>query len=282
MSTARPKPVYEPDRYWNERLEKEFSLAGVGHSSVGLRFNRWAYKVRKQVLIRTLRDFDISLSKEQILELGFGTGFYLDLWREMGAAHVTGFDIADVAVASGRERLKDTGWSLNRGDIGGPLELGPAEGSCTLATAFDVLFHLVEDSSWNGALDNLSRALKPGGHVIIFDKFQKKESGVSHVKRRTLEAYQEALLKRGFEIRTVRPIFYFMNSPATHRGAKKFLAKTAWSLAKTPYKLGKIVGLGETFGGLAGAALYLPELMLSRLFSSGPSTKLLLARKGSP
>ena len=71
-----------------------------------------------------------------------------------------------------------------------------------------------------------------------------------------------------------------MNSPTGLQGGKKILAKTAWSLAKTPYKLGKVIGLGEWCGGMAGAALYLPELMLSKIFSNGPSTKLLLARKG--
>jgi hypothetical protein len=43
MSSAKPsqtqdreRPVYENDRYWNQRLEKDFSLAGVGHAGVGL------------------------------------------------------------------------------------------------------------------------------------------------------------------------------------------------------------------------------------------------------
>ena len=87
VSTAPNKSVYDPDRYWNERLEKDFSLAGVGHSSVGLRFNRWAYKVRKKVLMRTLQEFDISLKNEKILELGCGAGANIRFFEELGCEY---------------------------------------------------------------------------------------------------------------------------------------------------------------------------------------------------
>src|SRR5436190_9036964 len=101
---ARPRPAYENDRYWNTRLEKDFSLLGVGHAGVGLAFNRWAYRVRRAVLLRTMRQAGIKIEGAEILELAFGTGYYLDLWRELNAAHVTGFDITDIAVSDARER----------------------------------------------------------------------------------------------------------------------------------------------------------------------------------
>jgi len=114
---------------------------------------------------------------------------------------------------------------------------------------------------------------------VLFDKFQRTESAVSHVRRRTLAAYREALERRGFELVAVRPIFFFMNSPTDLSGPAKAAFKLAWSLAKLPYKLGRPVGLGEVLGGGMGALLYGPELLLGRLCPSGPSTKLLLARK---
>jgi SAM-dependent methyltransferase len=273
------KVEYDPGRYWNERLSKDFSLAGAGHSGVGLSFNRWAYRVRRHVLIRTLRDAGIEPRGTRILELGFGTGFYLDLWRELGVGHVTGFDITEVAVEAARAHFGGAGWRFEAGDIGAPLPLDATRGTCDIATAFDVLFHLVEEKSWEGALDNLAAGLKPGGHALIFDKFQKKETAVSHVKRRTLARYEEALTARGFEILSVRPIFFFMNSPTDLSGFPKFAFKTAWSLARLPYKIGRPIGLGEVFGGAAGALLYLPEIALSKVFGGGPSTKALIARK---
>ena len=276
------KPQYENDRYWTQRLEREFTLAGVGHAGVGLAFNRWAYKVRRRVLLRALKDLNIPIEGSRLLELGFGTGFYLDLWRERAVKQVIGFDITEIAVNAARERFGSgatAAWRFNKADIGAPLDLGDATGKCDIATAFDVLFHLVEDKNWNGALDNITRALKPGGHAVIFDKYQQVENAISHVRRRTLNTYRDALEKRGFEILTVKPIFFLMNSPTDLRGAGKLAFKTSWSLVKTPYKIGKHVGLGEMLGGAMGAGLYVPELMLSRMFLNGPSTKLLVARK---
>ncbi|MGD0092071.1 MAG: hypothetical protein ABSE73_19330, partial [Planctomycetota bacterium] len=157
--------------------------------------------------------------------------------------------------------------------------LGDLAGQCDLATAFDVLFHLVEEKNWNGALDNIAAALKVGGHAVIFDKLQAVESSIRHVRRRTLAAYSEALAARGLEVLSVHPIFFLMNSPTDLRGLAKLAFKTSWSLVKLPYKLGRHVGLGEVLGGAMGATLYLPELALGRVCSTGPSTKLLLARK---
>lgn len=279
IQNPKSETEYLPQDFWNARLDKDFSLSGVGHTNVGLAFNRWAYAVRRRVLLRNLRAHGIPISGARILELGFGTGYYLDLWRELGAKHVTGFDIVFAAERDARERFKDLNWRFKQGDIGKPLDLDEARGACGLATAFDVLFHVVDEGAWNGALDNLTAALEPGGHLVIFDKFQHVESSGSHVRRRTFENYKQALETRGYEILTVRPIFFFMNSPTDLSGLGGFFARLAWSLAKLPYRIGRPVGLGEAFGWLSGALLYLPELLLGRICPSGPSTKLLLARK---
>jgi SAM-dependent methyltransferase len=273
------KATYDNSRYWTERLEREFNLAGVGHAGVGIAFNRWAYRVRRAVLLRALAAHGITVAGATVLELGFGTGFYLDLWREMNAAHVLGFDITEIAVRAARERFGSAGWRFEQGDIGAPLPLERLAGQCDVVTAFDVLFHLVEDRNWNGALDNIGAALKPGGHAVIFDKYQAVENAVSHVRRRTLAAYREALAARGLEVLSVRPIFFLMNSPTDLSGLGKLAFKASWSLVKLPYKLGRHVGIGEALGGVMGGALYLPELALSRVFSSGPSTKVLVARR---
>lgn len=134
------------------------------------------FPVRRHVLIRTLRNAGVKPRGAKILELGFDRG---------GA-----------------------GWHFEACDIGAPLPLNAAHGACDIATAFEVLFHLIEEKSWKGAPDNLTAEIKPGGHVLIYDTFQKKETAVSHVKRRTLARYEEALHARGFEILPARPIFF--------------------------------------------------------------------------
>lgn len=250
MSTSKQeqdglRPVYQNNRYWTERLEREFTLAGVGRAGVGLAFNTWAYAVRRRVLLHTLAEHKIAVNDARLLELGFGTGFYVDLWREQSVQHVTGFDVTEIAVNAARERFAQSGWRFEQADIGAPLPLQDAQGRCDIATAFDVLFHLVEDGNWNSALDNLAGAVRPGGHVLIFDKYQPVENKIGHMRRRTLEAYNETLEKRGFEIVCVRPIFFLMKSPADLRGFAKLLFNTNWWLVKDAVQLGKHIGWGS-------------------------------------
>ena len=61
-----------------------------------------------------------------------------------------------------------------------------------------------------------------------------------------------------------------MNSPTDLSGLGKLAFKTSWSLTKLPYKLGKAVGVGEILGGAMGAAMFWPELLLTRLFPKRP------------
>jgi SAM-dependent methyltransferase len=225
-----------------------------------------------------LRRFKVGIEGARILELGFGTGFYLDIWHAMKASHVTGFDITDIAVKAAQERYPRD-WNFARADIGKPLPLKERAGTFDLATAFDVLFHLVEDAGWNGALDNIASALRPGGHAVIFDKCQSTESAVGHVRRRTLDSYTKALAARGFEVLAVKPLFVLMNSPTDLSGIGKLAFKTSWSLTKMPFKIGRRVGLGEILGATMGAGMYWPELLLTHALPRGPSTKILLARK---
>ena len=139
MAQATDKPVYDNDQYWNQRLQREFSLAGVGHTGVGLAFNGWAYRVRRSVLRRALREQGIKIAGARILELGFGTGYYLDLWKKLGAGHITGFDITDIAVQAARERFSGAAWRFEKADIGAPLPLGDSAGNIPPGTAFESL-----------------------------------------------------------------------------------------------------------------------------------------------
>lgn len=70
-----------------------------------------------------------------------------------------------------------------------------------------------------------------------------------------------------------------MNSPTDLSELSKFPFKTAWSLARLPYKIGRSAGLGEVFSGAVDAMLYLPEIALGEVFRGGPSTKARVARK---
>src|SRR2546423_14162832 len=84
--------------YWEDRIQTNLGLHGVGYLGYGTPYNDWMYRVRAVVMRRTVRSLPIDLSRSNVLDIGSGVGFYVRLWRELGAKHVTGSGLTGVAV----------------------------------------------------------------------------------------------------------------------------------------------------------------------------------------
>ena len=154
--------------YWETRLGEHFTLDGVGYLGLGKSFNAWMYRVRRVIVMRRLRSLLKELATRDVLDVGSGTGFYIDLWRRLGVRSVTGSDITEKAVEELSARYPSN--RFMRLDIG--AEENPlAEGGFDVATAFDVLFHIVDDEHYRRAFRNIAHALKPGGLLVFTDNF---------------------------------------------------------------------------------------------------------------
>lgn len=87
---------FDPSAYRERRLQP-FDLSVVGHSGLGLRYNRWLYRVRAAVFRRLLRT--ISLPPDaRVLDVGSGTGFYIAEWERAGFTDIVGSDLTAIAV----------------------------------------------------------------------------------------------------------------------------------------------------------------------------------------
>jgi 2-polyprenyl-3-methyl-5-hydroxy-6-metoxy-1,4-benzoquinol methylase len=154
---------YDARRYWDLRLDKHWSLRGVGMLRLGHSWNRWQYRVRRVVFRHIVRSLDVDLSTAKVLDIGSGVGFYINLWRQAGAANVTGVDIADSAVRRLSECLP--GIRFERLDISG--DVGHLGGNYDAVSAMDVLFHIVNDDLYERAFANVYNLLRPGGWFIF-------------------------------------------------------------------------------------------------------------------
>ena len=152
--------------YWEERLRGDYTLGGVGYQGLGEAFNRWGYRARRRVFLRALRAR--AAPGARVLDVGSGTGFYLDLWRELGAASITGSDLT--AVAAERLAVRHPYAEAVRLDIGAESIDLPAA-SFDAISAMDVLFHVTDDARFARALVNAARLLRPGGLLVFSDLF---------------------------------------------------------------------------------------------------------------
>ena len=204
-----------------------------------------------------------------MLDVGSGTGFYVDRWLRLGA-RVTGLDLTEVAVA----RLTGAfpGARFLRGDIGGALDGVQLEpGSFDAASAFDVLFHIVDDAQYALAFRNIAALLRPGGWFLWSDNFLRHgEIRVRHQASRPLAESVRLAEAAGFEIVDRRPMFVLMNYPADTTSR---LLRWAWTAMVAP------AALGEPIGWALGAALYPLERALVRRLRESPSTELMVCRK---
>jgi SAM-dependent methyltransferase len=95
---------FDPLAFWEERLQ-HFDLSAVGYAGLALRYNRWLYRVRSFVFRRTLRRASLNVDSAKVLDVGSGTGFYINEWLRAGANDVIGSDLTGVATGGLEKRF---------------------------------------------------------------------------------------------------------------------------------------------------------------------------------
>jgi SAM-dependent methyltransferase len=275
---VKAEPAFDSSDYWERRLRDHFGLEGVGYLRLGPSYNRWMYRVRGEVFDRVVeeqlgRRGERAEDGLRVLDVGSGTGFYVDRWRRFGA-QVTGLDLTEVAVTRLAASYPEA--SFLRADIGRPLDghLAALAGSLDAVSAFDVLFHIVDDAAYRQALANVARLLRPGGLFLWSDNFIHRPTvRVTHQVSRSLAEITGALAAAGFAVVDRVPMFVLMNYPTDTRWA---LARWAWTALVAPAML------SDFLGGALGAALYPIERRLVRRLRESPSTELMVCRSAGP
>jgi SAM-dependent methyltransferase len=269
-----PGTPFDNKRYWETRLREHYSLAGVGYLRLGRRYNEWMYRVRGDVFDRVAkatgnRQQATGWRGARVLDVGAGTGFYVDRWLRLGA-EVTGLDLTEVAV----EELSRCFPAARfvQADIGGPFgEVPLAPASFDAVSAFDVLFHIVDDAAYARAFRNIAALLRPRGWLLWSDNFLRHPTErVTHQVSRSLAESTAAVEAAGFEVIERVPMFVLMNYPADTTSK---LARWAWTAMVAP------ATLAEPIGWAMGAMLYPLERSLVKRLKESPSTELMVCRK---
>jgi SAM-dependent methyltransferase len=259
----------DPRAYWEDRLAQNYTTGGVGYLGLGEAYNNWMYRVRRHIFLDEVRRSRSDGNNIDVLDIGSGTGFYVDLWHELGISRLTGSDLTTVAV----ERLNEM-YPLDRFVQLDAAERFPFDDAAfDFISMMDVLFHIVDDDDFRRALTNVFRALRPGGHFIFTDNFVRTSAvRIPHQASRRLVDIEQALVQTGFEIMRKRPVFFLMNAPIDSTSR---LHHQWWRF------LTRIVSKRDTLGDVVGAALFPIELALVSRLQEGPSTEIMLCRRRS-
>ena len=253
--------------YWERRLAESDTLSGVGWLGLGEPFNRWMYRVRRWTFVRRLRPL-LGGRRPAVLDVGTGSGFYIERWLELGASSITGADLTDAAVDRLRHRFPAQ--RFIRLDIGAD-DPGLEDEGFDVISAMDVLFHLTEDDAYERAICNLARMLKPGGVLVFTENFVHgpRRSGPHQVSR-SLDEIERLVREAGLVPLWRRPAFVLMNGPVDSTGR---------ALAVGWRALTGVLTRWPNAGTVVGAVLAPLELLLVSTRREGPSTEMMACRK---
>jgi SAM-dependent methyltransferase len=218
--------------------------------------------VRAEALNELFKRRDWPVEGKAVLDVGCGTGFFVDHWLQRGASRVTGVDVTEVSVERLEKRFPKARFVL--ADVSEPgLDV---DGTFDYVSIFDVLYHIVDDKRFEQAVANLSRLCRPGSRVIVTDMFGKRTvEVVKHVRNRSLDRYQEIFSKNGFELLEMKPLFFTLMPPSRVASRPVYWAGTlAWEALT-------FLARWEALGGVVGGWLYRVDSGLRRLFRRGPS-----------
>jgi SAM-dependent methyltransferase len=262
-----PEP-FDPEGYWQGMHLRNEGFEAVGFGGLGLGFNSWMYRVRRRVLRRALRRAGLSAEGAAVFDVGAGTGFYVREWLELGASRVDGSDLSAAAVEGLRDAFPTA--EFVREDVAEPRRAESA-GQYDLVSAFDVLFHIVDDGRFMRAIGNIADLTRPGGHLLLSDNFLHGPAlRGRHQVSRSLEEIDQGLEAAGFESVVRLPMFVLMNKPVDSNSRT---LRLSWRV------ISRICHRSHRAGTALGAVLFLPELLLTATVREGPSTELVVCRR---
>lgn len=198
---------YGPRAYWERRLSNDFSLRGVGYAGFSVRYNEYLYRQKVLALQTALERYDISLTGKAVLDVGCGTGFFIELYSGWGAKAVTGWDITETSVRESRKRYPHC--RIEKVDIAAPLATTER---FDIVNVFDVMYHIMDDDFFAQGLRNTTHLVRPGGYLFLTDRLGGEDSrAAEHVRFRSLKRYTDILTDSQMILLDFVPVFWAMN-----------------------------------------------------------------------
>lgn len=168
--------------------------------------------MRKRVFLRQMRQLSVQLRDVSVLDVGSGTGFWLNMWKSVGVPKVVGSDLTHFAATNLRK--ENPGVEILELDIADSDAVGRITERFDLISAFDVLFHITKEANFTRAISNIASLLRPGGYFLFSDNLlHTRARRAVHEVDRTLQDYTRELEAHKLIICSRVPVFVVMNTP---------------------------------------------------------------------
>src|SRR4051812_14820014 len=151
-----------------ERIRSEYRRRDTAGGAVASPWLDPVYRLQLQelewALLDEIRRAGAPLAGARALEVGCGSGYFLNRLLEYGAAHGAGIDLVDERIAVARERYPHL--ELVAGDA---TALPWADASFDLVTQFTCLSSVLDREVRGAIAAEMWRLLAPGGAIVSYD-----------------------------------------------------------------------------------------------------------------
>jgi 2-polyprenyl-3-methyl-5-hydroxy-6-metoxy-1,4-benzoquinol methylase len=184
---------YNTSTGWDDRYSKH-GADGAGTFVHTLQGNMLFYRSKCKAIDRCVRISNNSLENSFILDAAGGTGKFIEYFLSKNCKKLMVSDFSVVAVKSINEKYTDNRLNTSVFDL--TSKASPWEGVFDFVFVMEAIFLLKTDSDLAKAMENLSRALKPGGVMIFSDLFPEEEIKIgNYVTYRPLSLYNHLFQK---------------------------------------------------------------------------------------
>jgi SAM-dependent methyltransferase len=272
---------YEPRTYWEELLAREYNLRGVAYPELPESFNARFYRVSEAAARRALRRAGFAAGRPlgRVLDVGAGTGAWIDFWSRLGAREIVGVDLTATAVA--RLSAQYPEHSFVRADVSDAAL--PVDPPFDAVSAMSVLLHIPDQCAFERAVQNLASVLRPGGVALVMDPIVVHRwwgtpfTDASNSRVRSLDDWRRVFDAAELDIVALEPVTWLFANPIDTRHRATFRLLSAYWRATS-----RLVSGRERTGTVVSTAAAVLDAALVRLGRAGPSTKCLVGRRRLP
>lgn len=172
------------------------------------------YRYDQPLRLRTIRRmvrqlYPQGLKGKNALDIGCGTGDFVQLLLAEGASQVTGVDISPKVVEVAKKRFQAVGARVKIETAAIQKKLFEQQ-EVDLVTSITVLQHIIDEKETVEAVRNIAGVLSPNGYFIALEIAPGKEVPSSNsfmIRERMVKEWEELFLKAGMVL-VERPLVY--------------------------------------------------------------------------
>jgi hypothetical protein len=197
---------YDDTKWW----DRSFYTEGVSdRQTISQRKSvitaKYHYASMELVILKHLRNNETSVNQTNIMDIGSGSGHWIDFYKSLEPKTISGMDIALSSFNHLKNKYsEDSSIKIYQGKA---LEvIGKLDAHYDIVNAVGVMFHLVDDGEWENTIDAIGKITKKGGIFVIGGHFgfldglnvQIDRDGNINKRLRSKRHWIYALKKAGF------------------------------------------------------------------------------------